>query len=260
MLAGSRSVRLAYVLVGLALSLVLLHPVHGAGHAKSSPAAGPPKSPPAAGGTANLVAELKGALQLLAQARHDYEGHRLRAVHEITAAIQALEMESQQSAPTSGPKPHGTSKGTTQPPVTKPPTQQSPTRPPTTKPPVQPPTTKPPTTKPPIQPPPTKPPVQPPATKPPATSTKPPNQPPTTKPPNQQATTKPTNQGSASGSHDHSSGSKKTRETQGESDAELKQAMSQLKAVEGQMGNKHPQAKSFLQAAIAELQTALKIR
>lgn len=55
------------------------HPPHASRQAASHAQTGP------------LIAELHAAKHLLQSAKHDYEGHRARAVHHITVAIRALE-------------------------------------------------------------------------------------------------------------------------------------------------------------------------
>jgi hypothetical protein len=71
------------VLAGLGLCLILLNPAHGAQGGKPAPAGGP----------AAAIAELKATIELLERADHDYAGHRVKAIHEIHAAIHALTSE-----------------------------------------------------------------------------------------------------------------------------------------------------------------------
>jgi hypothetical protein len=50
-----------------------------------------PAATPTANPKAALVAQLRATRALLHQANHDYKGHRVKAMHEITVAIHALQ-------------------------------------------------------------------------------------------------------------------------------------------------------------------------
>ena len=58
----------------------------------------------------------------------------------------------------------------------------------------------------------------------------------------------------------NSKGSAKLKEPQATSDAQLKQAIQMLTQIESQLGNTHPKARTSVQMAIQELNTALTIK
>lgn len=79
MLARATMLRVRYLGLGVLAAGLLL---------AAGASAAPRQTTPA---NAQAITQLKAARTLLNNAKHDYDGHRAKAVHEVTKAIHALE-------------------------------------------------------------------------------------------------------------------------------------------------------------------------